>query len=344
MSLLQMRKQAGFSLTELMIALALGLFVSGAAAYLFISANSAYNTQSNYLAMQENARTAFEVLKREIRGAGYLGCSNLRQRSPTIVSGAQNIPATAIQVFPNGDSWPGDAWIDVTRATGPDVIVVRWVPNTTCGMANLPELDGSTLTLSVSGGACNFNNNENVVVADCRNAALTTMTKDAAQADGDVNTTLELNASGLESTGFGRETQVWKYAERHFFIGLDPDDNSPTLYMIDRQGTANNFTEPEEVDLIGNVYDMQFFISTTNEEGGISAVSARPDNNTSWNDVVLLTIALSVRSNQPNEVSNTSYTTSSSDALYQGNSTLTYADDARLKQTYRFSIALRNSI
>lgn len=64
----------GFSLIELMIAMVLGLIVSGAAVALFYSNSRTYASTENLGRIQENARTAFELMARDVREAAGNSC------------------------------------------------------------------------------------------------------------------------------------------------------------------------------------------------------------------------------------------------------------------------------
>lgn len=64
----------GFSLIELMIAMTLGLFLTGAALSIMLSNRQAFVTSENLSLMQGNARTAFDFMTRDIRAAGGNPC------------------------------------------------------------------------------------------------------------------------------------------------------------------------------------------------------------------------------------------------------------------------------
>jgi type IV pilus assembly protein PilW len=66
----------GVTLIELMIALVLGMIVVGAAIALFVGNRQTYRATESLARVQENARTAFEMMSREIREAGAVPCSN----------------------------------------------------------------------------------------------------------------------------------------------------------------------------------------------------------------------------------------------------------------------------
>jgi type IV pilus assembly protein PilW len=66
----------GVTLVELMVALVLGLVITGAALALFATNKRTYVTSENLGRIQENSRTAFELLAREMRQANGNGCDN----------------------------------------------------------------------------------------------------------------------------------------------------------------------------------------------------------------------------------------------------------------------------
>jgi len=61
----------GFTLIELIIAMALGLIVLGAMYSVFTIQNKHFSSQEQIVEMQQNARMAIEIISREIRMAGY---------------------------------------------------------------------------------------------------------------------------------------------------------------------------------------------------------------------------------------------------------------------------------
>lgn len=72
-----MRKSArGLTLVEMMVAMVLGLVVIGGAISLTLANRQSYRTNEGLSQMQESARTAFELLSRDIRQAGVTGCDN----------------------------------------------------------------------------------------------------------------------------------------------------------------------------------------------------------------------------------------------------------------------------
>ena len=71
--------QAGRTLIELMIALAIGLFITATATGLVLSNRQTYSTTEGLSRVQEAARTGFELLARDIREAGLNSCGGVQQ-------------------------------------------------------------------------------------------------------------------------------------------------------------------------------------------------------------------------------------------------------------------------
>lgn len=69
------KRQQGLSLIELMIAVVLGIFVTGGIIQLFTNSQQTYRIQENLSRLQENARFAMNIITRDIRMADYSGCT-----------------------------------------------------------------------------------------------------------------------------------------------------------------------------------------------------------------------------------------------------------------------------
>ncbi|WP_296251991.1 prepilin-type N-terminal cleavage/methylation domain-containing protein [uncultured Stenotrophomonas sp.] len=79
------RRQRGFTLIELMVALLLGLLVVAAAGSIFLSNRRVYGSTEAVGRIQENQRAAFEMMARDIREAGVNPCSRFTAANPITV-------------------------------------------------------------------------------------------------------------------------------------------------------------------------------------------------------------------------------------------------------------------
>jgi len=67
------RQRDGFSLVELLVAMAITLVVAAGVSRVFIATGHSYRLQDSLVRMQENARYALETLATDLRRAGYWG-------------------------------------------------------------------------------------------------------------------------------------------------------------------------------------------------------------------------------------------------------------------------------
>lgn len=95
------RRMSGVTLIELMIALVLGLLVVGVAIGIFASNRQTYRATENLGWLQENVRTAFELMARDIREAGGNPCVN-------------NLPIANVLNPPGGAAGSG-WWADIQQ-------------------------------------------------------------------------------------------------------------------------------------------------------------------------------------------------------------------------------------
>lgn len=79
------KRQRGFTLIELMVALLLGLLVVAAAGSIFLSNRRVYGSTEAISRIQENQRAAFELISRDIREAGVNPCSRFDATNPLVV-------------------------------------------------------------------------------------------------------------------------------------------------------------------------------------------------------------------------------------------------------------------
>jgi type IV pilus assembly protein PilW len=103
--------QTGFSLVEMMVAMTISLVLVLGVATIMISSKRSYNVQQDMARMQENARFAIEFLNKDLRMAGYFGCSFVPPMGVMPLEGRDNVNRANL----SSDSNPSD------------VILVRFV-------------------------------------------------------------------------------------------------------------------------------------------------------------------------------------------------------------------------
>ncbi len=116
-----MKRAQGFSLIELMLALALGVVVTAGIVTLFVGNNQTYTLLNGQSRMQENARFAVDFISRSARAAGYFGCDPEQGKIYKTLNGAWN------QIFEFDITTPIQAYHGVNNGTS----VNDWTPSLT---------------------------------------------------------------------------------------------------------------------------------------------------------------------------------------------------------------------
>jgi type IV pilus assembly protein PilW len=91
----------GWTLVELLVAMALGLLIIAGIGQIYLAAKRSYNIQTSIAQLQEVGRYATEVLTQDIRRAGYWGLMNLDAIN-VAANGAQIFPTTGLLFPPYG--------------------------------------------------------------------------------------------------------------------------------------------------------------------------------------------------------------------------------------------------
>lgn len=122
------QQEYGFSLVELLIAIAIGGILLASICQVFITQNQSYNVQAAVAEMQQNARAAMDMMTRELRMAGY---------DPAGSSGAGMVSIAANSVSftqdLNGDGDTADADESVTYSLYTDANGIQCAGRNTGG-------------------------------------------------------------------------------------------------------------------------------------------------------------------------------------------------------------------
>lgn len=101
-------RQAGLTLVELMVALALGLLIISAVIAVYSATTGTYRSTEGLSRIQENARLAFDQISRDIRMADFSGCWGAQTEFRNYMTGAEPTPAGRLPMLgynANGGSW-----------------------------------------------------------------------------------------------------------------------------------------------------------------------------------------------------------------------------------------------
>jgi type IV pilus assembly protein PilW len=334
-------KQFGVSMIELMVAMALGLFVIGGVFSLYMGSRATHTTQGSVASVQESLRFGFEYLAYDIRMAGYMGCANIRDMAPQIVA---NPPVPSVGLGGSVKGYNGGAgWTNptaITRVAGTDVISLSKAALTSMHISE--NSSGSNFKINSGSALHGFVVGQILIVTDCQRSDIFRATAVSATS----GSTTITHASNLNSqpagsncaAGSGKlvtecnstgnyksDAQIASLESETYFIGLNPQGN-PALYKV---GISNAAEE-----LVEGIFDMQieYGLDTIDDTLFVAdSYSAAPGD---WKQVVSVRLTLQARSSQDNALPTaTSYT-------YNGAS----VSDSRFKQASTTVIGLRNLV
>lgn len=120
-------RERGLTLIELMIAMVLGLVLIGSVGSVVIANGQANRTNTALGEIQDSARTAFELLARDVRQAGATGCGNFADQvaTPNLSDPVAAIGWSGIRGYPAGTATPGS--VIGNRIAGTDAVLVQGI-------------------------------------------------------------------------------------------------------------------------------------------------------------------------------------------------------------------------
>ncbi|MCW8933159.1 MAG: PilW family protein [Gammaproteobacteria bacterium] len=363
----KLKKQSGFTLLEVLVALALGVAILTATITMQIQHRKGFALTSNKLEMQTNAKFAFEFISQSLRSAGAMGCKNakalaggsttldnscvgavcLNLADPTIayadfrpgqeVLGYQSLgtslsPAlsTTFPFVTNGDNNDNS---DVLTVSGGYGEVYNVKPE-----YNIAVTDGG-FELDLTGiSQVRLINNQYGMLTSCKGAKIFQVVSTNAEIGaGTINWAGQLGTRS-ESVANGNEREFRRAAVVTYFVGQHPlgDTNGvPTLYQ-DVDGVSTRLIEGvEEIQLLYGYSD------GASTDRNVANRYDTADNITDWSEVISVRVGLIMRSAQP--VFETNQTQNISLACANGYTQSTKTDRFA-RSTYCADVTLRNRL
>lgn len=321
------RRQRGFTLIEIMIAIVIGLILTGGIIQVFTATRQSNRVHEAISRMQENGRMALEVISRDARMADFWGCSgdiaNVTNHLDSGESGFINFMVGGV------DGTDG--------TTTSDVLVLRGgAGNGLAVQSPFGPATSSALNIAAGNG---LEEGAIVMISDCESADIFQVTNDDADTTGSVaHTTAGSVTPGNDNVSdpgcaganahclskvYDDTARVFTTTEITYAIGTG-SEGLPALF---RNGQ----------EFLDGIEEMQVLYGEDTDGNGVA------DYYVTAGDVVDMTRVISVRF--------AVVTVSSDDELTDGiNQTYRVlgatrtAGDTRLRQVYTSTVTLRNRI
>jgi type IV pilus assembly protein PilW len=322
-------RQAGLSLIELMIAMALGVVLTLGVVQIFLGSSQTYRLTDGLALLQENMRFALGDLQYEGRMAGYYGClvkepEILLNPTTGYVYDVASVSAmgweagntglgdtfTITSLSPSGTAWSngtGDALpadIDGDIVEGTDVLLINggkpadvvltgnpMGSNAAIGTTARTNIPQGAIILAVAGNCTGGD-----LFQKSNNGNATSISKaggTGGNPPGNINP-----SSGFRAGPYDNEARIYEFSSTVFYIGesdnVDPNGDLVPALFRERLDAGDSFGA---VELVAGVENMQILYGVTNNPDDPKAeryVTAANVN--AWEDVVSVRIALLMRS------------------------------------------------
>lgn len=320
----------GVTLIEMMISLTIGLLIIAGIGYAYLGSKQNFRTQDVLSRMQEGARTAFDIMDKDIRMAGFRGCpanGDTLAGDINILGNAndwnKNLLGQPLIGYEKGaEAWsafPAGVTGVVGSVTGGDALTILRADNSDefIVSAHTPASSPPRFTLTANH---DIKQGQILVVnkADCSRAAVFQNTKACTiSSSGNCGHTLiEHNATSPCTSGnsrkglglplgtcpdgtpdtFGSGSRISRLSAVTYYIQHNPS-NEPALYR-EKLGTTTGSPSTTAEELIEGVQDMQLVYGVDNNADGAVDAYLTANNVANWLQVIGIRVTLLMVSRQ----------------------------------------------
>lgn len=299
-------RHTGFGVLELMVAMTLSLLLLSGVIALFASARRSYEGNEHLGRIQENGRFALDMLQRDVRGAGYLGCAKGASFTNTL-SLASNSLLWNFRFPVQGFESTGTGWspaLDTTvvpsaAAVDSDVLMVR-TPDADARSKRLTALMATpSSALNVAPAAPAYEKGQPVIVTDCSTVAVFEVTQDTGGVISHTSGSAYSGGAGqLASAGNTTDSLGYAFTQNATVLPVNT-----VVYYVRASGTAGNGNSlwrrvgrnvPEE--LVEGVDTLQVLYGVDTNADRIVDDYITADAVTNWDNIVGVRIGLLLRS------------------------------------------------
>lgn len=332
LGLLQLSCQKGLSLVEMLVAMAVGLVLLGGIYQVFFSTTTTAQVQENNSRIQENGRFAIEIIKKDVRMAGYMGCANLNNVKVNVVANSPPVnlfeASTVLRGYEGGNGWANKP---AHFVPGTDVIEIHSASPLSVTLDEKLGTVNANIKLSSNPGGVKAG--DVLFVSDCNNADVFRAT---SVSSGGGKTTIahasNANTSNNLSTTYGTDAEVMSFVSSTYFIGTNAAGN-PSLFRRDQDGNGIGLTD----ELVEHVETMQFLYGVDADGDRVVDDYVAANAVGDWQNVLSVKLALLLRG--PTEVHRGELNTTT--YSFYG-STIDPPDDRRVRQLFTATVGIRN--
>lgn len=336
------KRNAGVTLTEMMVAMTLGLMLTSVASSIYLNQKKTFRSQDGLSRMEENARYAIHKITHDARMAGFRGCLSSADPAQQPIVSTLSTPTAYPYLFNSpiqGYHAVGTNWFPALDATisgavpapvtGSDVLTLRMASGQVLSLASTMASSTAALSVNVPTNS-GLNAGDIALVSDCISAVAFQATSVTAGSPGTItHTATGLNASADLTHAFGPDAILMPVATTTYYVG--PSSNAPTgtersLYRM--VGAA------APVELLENVAAMRVLFGEDTDGDAYANQYVTAENVGNLSNVVAIRVDFLLQTGADN------LTQKSGSYLFNG--ALTPSTDHRLRRWYSTTVTLRN--
>jgi type IV pilus assembly protein PilW len=339
----RVRRQAGLTLVELMIATTLSLVLLAGVLLVFSANKTTYRMQNGLGTLQENGRYALRQITADLQMAGFGGCLSPNV-GPRIVVVAKN-PPTYLEDFAGGEFFTGvngaaTSYGGQTSVAGTDAIEIRGPLR-----SSVSFVTGETPAsgdVDVVGDGTGFAVGDYMMISDCAGGEIFRATGVSINTDGDteIGHSSTNNQQSVLSRPYTADAVVTELTTHTYFVA-DTGRNTAAgqdilaLYRFDGTGAAQ-----ELVDGVENL-QIEYGLDSVSSDGVIDEYTDSPSSVADWSNVKAVRVMLLLNSVDAASTVPPDYT-------YFGLQTTAFnqsaSTDLRLRQEFSAVVSVRNSV
>ena len=357
-------RSTGFTLVEVLTALVIGSILMLGAITIMVNSKDTYETQDDMARLQENARFAMNLLIKDIRMAGYFGCSadtgkifdHIENGAPgnlfdssTGLEGMNNYASGVSTWQPSGSGADIDGVAGLSFIGGSDGLTIRYLdPSTAVSIdEDMPQPSAEMKVSSVG----NLVDGQIVAISDCSSTDIVQLTNvqsgslhlqhnSGTGSPGNVNSNTEFDFSGCNapnclSKAYGEGAQVLSMKAVRYFLHDDDGDGNPSLHRLIVGPTGGNATTNLQ-SLVDGVDSLQITFGEDTTGNSVADTYSNSNNVTDWGNVSTVRIGMLLNTvDQYGQLIN--------DTAYNVNGqNFPAANDRRRRRLFTTTVLLRN--
>jgi len=321
------RRQAGLSMVELLVAMAIQFILLGGMVYVYTNSKVMFRVNEQLSRVQENGRYATDALLYDIRMAGFAGCRSIREITPNIIANSppvfENI-TDSLSVYENGSGWTNPTTLTLVAAS--DVITLQSTRGS--GASLTGNMTAENANIQVDSNPDGLVANDLILISDCSNADLFRASSVSNGSTVTIAHANNVNTDNRLSKAYQEDAQIMSFDAHSYFIATG-SNGEPGLYQ-------HSFNSNTATLLAEGIESMQLLLAEDTSGDQEPDIYVNATAVIDWEAVIGVRVGLLLRSENGVATEPRSFTFNGAEA--------NTGDDRRVRKAFWSYAAMRNRI